>query len=77
MKISESGQVVYKAEKQACGVFPDQHGDGMQSGPKRNYQILPPLDLLAEFTQHIPATGTHLIRYYGWYSNKSKGCGRR
>jgi len=73
VKISESGQVVYKAEKQACRAFPDQNGDGMQSGPKRNYQILPPLDFLAEFTQHIPAKGSHLIRYYGWYSNKSRG----
>ena len=45
----------------------------MQSGPQRNYQILPPLDFLAEFTQPIPAKGSHLIRYYGWYSNKSRG----
>jgi len=42
-------------------------------GVKRNFQILPPLDFLAEFTQHIPAKGSHLIRYYGWYSNKSRG----
>jgi hypothetical protein len=28
---------------------------------------------LAEFTQHIPPKGSHLIRYYGWYSNKSRG----
>ena len=40
---------------------------------KRNFQILPPLDFLAEFTQHIPPKGSHLIRYYGWYSNKSRG----
>jgi len=73
VKISESGQVVYKAEKPARPAFPDQHGDGMQSGLKRNYQILPPLDFLAEFIQHIPATGPHLIRYDGWYSNKSRG----
>ena len=24
-------------------------------------------------TQHIPDPGEHLIRYYGWYSNKSRG----
>ena len=41
--------------------------------------ILPPLDFLAEFTQHIPAKGSHLIRGHrpkvgrGWYSNKSRG----
>jgi len=39
----------------------------------RNFQILEPLDFLAEFSQHIPPKGAHLIRYYGWYSNKSRG----
>jgi len=53
--------------------IPDPKGDGIASGVKRNFQILPPLDFLAEFTQHIPAKGSHLIRYYGWYSNKSRG----
>jgi hypothetical protein len=32
-----------------------------------------PLDFLAEVTQHIPDTGEQLIRYYGFYSNKSRG----
>ena len=73
VKVTETGQVVYKAEKQACRAFPDQNGDGIASGPKRNFQILSPLDFLAEFTQHIPPKGSHLIRYYGWYSNKSRG----
>jgi hypothetical protein len=41
----------------------------MQAGVKRNFQILSPLEFLAEFTQHIPPKGSHLIRYYGWYSN--------
>jgi len=35
--------------------------------------VLPPLDFIAEFTQHIPPKGSHLIRYYGWYSNKARG----
>ena len=73
VKVSDTGQVVYQAEKQACRVFPDPQADGLASGVKRNFQILPPLDFLAEFTQHIPAKGSHLIRYYGWYSNKSRG----
>ena len=45
----------------------------MQAGVPRNFQILSPLDFLAEFTQHIPPKGSHLIRYYGYYSNKSRG----
>ena len=64
---------MYQAEKQACRVFPDPKGDGTQAGVPRNFQILPPLDFLAELTQHIPPKGSHLIRYYGWYSNKSRG----
>ena len=73
VKVSDTGQIVYQAEKQACRAFPDPKGDGTKAGVKRNFQILPPLDFLAEFTQHIPAKGSHLIRYYGFYSNKSRG----
>ena len=32
-----------------------------------------PLDVLASITDHIPDTGQQLIRYLGWYSNKSRG----
>lgn len=73
VKVSGTGQVVYQAEKRACRAFPDPKGDGTVAGVKRNFQILPPLDFLAEFTQHIPPKGSHLIRYYGCYSNKSRG----
>ena len=73
VKVSDTGQVVYQTEKQACRAFPDPKGDGIRAGVKRNFQILSPLDFLAEFTQHIPPKGSHLIRYYGWYSNKSRG----
>lgn len=73
VKVSDTGQVIYKAEKAVCRSFPDPGADGLQAGTKRDYQILSPLDFLAEFTQHIPAQGSHLIRYYGWYSNKSRG----
>jgi hypothetical protein len=38
-----------------------------------NYQLFDPLDFLASVTQHIPNKGEHLLRYYGWYSNKSRG----
>ena len=44
---------------------------------QRNFQILSPLEFLAEFTQHIPPKGSHLVRYYGWYSNKSRGMRRK
>jgi hypothetical protein len=77
VKVTKTGQVVYKAEKDACRAFPDPQGNDLASGPKRNFQILGPLDFLAEFTQHIPPKGAHLIRYYGWYSNKARGMRRK
>ena len=52
-------------QKQACRAFPDHQGGGIASGPERNFQILSLLDFLAEFTQHIPAKGSHPIRYHG------------
>ena len=61
VKVSRTGQVVYKAEKASCRSFPDPGGDGTQAGPKRNYQILSSLEFLADFTQHIPPKGVHLI----------------
>jgi len=76
-KVTDTGQVVLKAEKAACRAFPDPKGDGIASGPKRNFQILSPLDFLAEFTRHIPPKSSHLIRYYGGYSNKARGMRRK
>ena len=58
VKVRDTGQ----AEKQASRAFPDPKGDKVQAGVKRNFQILEPLDFLAEFTQHIPPKGSHLIR---------------
>jgi len=77
VKVTESGQVVSKAEKDACRAFPEPRGDGLKRGTKRNFQVLDPLEFLAEFTQHIPPKGSHLIRYYGWYSNKARGMRRK
>ena len=31
VKVTETGQVIYKAEKQACRAFPDPDGDGLVS----------------------------------------------
>jgi len=42
-------------------------------GISRNHEIFEPLDFLAEMTQHIPDRGEHQIRYYGHYSNKTRG----
>jgi hypothetical protein len=40
---------------------------------KRNFQIMPGADWLAQFCRHIPDRFEHLVRYAGWYSNRSLG----
>jgi hypothetical protein len=55
------------------GRFPEPGEEELWAGPARNFQVFEPLDFLAEVTQHIPDPGEHLVRYYGWYSNKTRG----
>jgi hypothetical protein len=69
--------LIYKAEKEACRAFPEPQGDRLKPGARRNFQVLDSLEFLAEFTQHIPPKGSHLIRYYGWYLNKPRGMRRK
>jgi hypothetical protein len=73
IEVTEAGKVIYKTEHNAVGRFPEPGDEELLAGPSRNFQIFDPLDFLAEVTQHIPAPGEHLIRYYGWYSNKTRG----
>jgi hypothetical protein len=73
IEVTGRGQVFYKTGDNRLGRFPEAASDDLLAGPKRNFQVFDPLDFLAEVTQHIPDPGEHLIRYYGWYSNKSRG----
>ena len=73
IEVTDAGKVIYKTEHNAVGRFPEPGDEELLSGPSRNFQVFDPLDFLAEVTQHIPDPGEHLIRYYGWYSNKSRG----
>lgn len=62
-----------RLKKTLAGPFLPPQRDDLAAGTSRNFQILDPLDFLAEFTQHIPPKGVHLIRYYGYYSKKTRG----
>ena len=73
LRVGDDGQVIYHAEHSDPRVFPLPGSADLVGGSKRNYQVFDPLDFLAEITQHIPEPGQHLIRYYGWYSNKTRG----
>ena len=43
---------------------------GKKGGEKK---VFGALDWLAALTAHIPDRGEQMVRYYGWYSNKSRG----
>ncbi len=45
----------------------------MNPNLKRNFAVFPVLDWIAEITAHIPNKGEQLVRYYGVYSNVSRG----
>jgi len=73
VRITPTGQVVYRAEKDEPQRFPDPGSPDLFAGAKRNFEVFQPLDFLAELVQHIPDKGEHLTRYYGYYSNKARG----
>lgn len=43
---------------------------------KRNYQLMPALKWLRMLTNHISDKHEHFVRYYGHYSNRSRGAKR-
>jgi len=59
------------------GMYIHQHWAYKHPYAAPNFQVFEPLDFIAEVTQHVPNAGQHLIHYYGWYSNKSRGVRRR
>ena len=40
---------------------------------KKNFEVYSAEEVIAAITQHIPEKSFQMIRYYGWYSNKSRG----
>lgn len=73
LKVGTGGNVVYKAEHAAVRAFPHWKVAATLPGIPRNFEVFKPLDFLAQVTQHIPDRSQHLVRYYGWYSNRSRG----
>jgi len=44
-----------------------------QSKDSKTTKTFDALDWLAQLTVHIPNRGEQMVRYYGFYSNKSRG----
>jgi hypothetical protein len=42
-------------------------------GGKKNFAVYSACDFIAAITQHIPEKRCQMVRYYGWYSNKTRG----
>jgi len=49
----------------------------MKPGAKKNFAVFAVLDWIATLTAHIPNKGEQLVRYYGYYSNVSRGKRRK
>jgi len=45
----------------------------MHLGLKRNFQVMPGGQWLELLLRHVPDRYEHLVRYGGWYSNRSRG----
>jgi hypothetical protein len=48
-----------------------------REGDEPETRIFSPLEFLAELSQHIPDTYEQVIRYYGYYSARTRGSRRR
>jgi hypothetical protein len=56
----ETGTVIYRSKMS-------------QGKSKKNFQIYTAEEFIGAITQHIPEKSFQMVRYYGWYSNKSRG----
>jgi hypothetical protein len=67
IRVTDGGQVICLAEKNAPGRFPTPAGPDLFGDVARNFQVFDPLDLIVELTRHIPDTRKHLTRSFGFY----------
>ncbi len=66
------------SQERVTYIAADQSADGMakviyQSKDGTSTKTFDALDWLAQLVTHIPSKGEQMIRYYGFYSNKSRG----
>ncbi len=61
-------KMIYNQEKQQVI-----YHSKLSKKTKRNFEVFKVGEFIASITQHIPDKGMQLVRYYGWYSNKSRG----
>ena len=64
----ETGTVIYRS-KMSQG----KSKKSTDAPPGVSTQIYTAEEFIAAITQHIPEKSFQMVRYYGWYSNKSRG----
>jgi hypothetical protein len=42
-------------------------------GNKKNFEVFSAEEFIAAITQHIPDKSFQMVRYYGWYSSRTRG----
>jgi len=68
--IEKSEKVIYHAKMQKMEVKRAKNETG---STKQNFKIYTAEEFIAAITQHIPKKSFQMVRYFGWYSNKSRG----
>jgi hypothetical protein len=61
--LDHEATVIYKAKSIPGG----------RSGDGKDQKVFPALEWLAAMCSHIPNRGEQMVRYYGFYSNVSRG----
>ena len=77
LRLTDEGKVRLPGRQTRAAAVPRAGPGGPRRGDEpqipSSFQVFDALCFSAEITQHVPDKGEHLIRYYGWYSNKSRG----
>ncbi len=77
IRVTDQGKVIYLARRKRADASPGRRAPTCSAasvqGVARNFQVFDALDFIAELTQHVPDPRKHLVRYFGFYSNKSRG----
>jgi hypothetical protein len=66
--------IIRASFSQECMQYLDQEGTVVYTSKNgKTSKIFPALEWLAAMCSHIPNRGEQMVRYYGWYSNASRG----
>jgi hypothetical protein len=69
--VEETGHVIYQSKMTPLhGVAWKRRRNGKN---RKNFEVYKADAFIAAITQHIPQKSFQMVRYYGWYSNKSRG----